>query len=47
MPIEAELMTICIGLILAMENNDNHSITIITNSLIAASKIFESYVNPF
>ena len=45
MPIEAELMTICIGLILAMENNDNHSI--ITNSLTAASKIFESYVNPF
>ena len=44
--IEAELMAICIGLILAMEIDNIHNITVITDSIAAARKILESKVNP-
>ena len=45
-PIEAELMAIHIGLIPAMEDNNIHDITVITNSISAASKVLESKVDP-
>ena len=46
-PIEAELMAIHIGLIPAMEDNNIHNITVITDSISAASKVLESKVDPF
>jgi len=39
-PIEAELISICIGLILAMDNKDTHQILVITDAISAARKIF-------
>ena len=45
-PIEAELMAICISLIPTMEDNNIHDITVITDSISAASKILESKVDP-
>jgi len=46
-PVEAELMAIHIGLTPAMEINDTHDITVITDSIMAAKKILESHVNSF
>jgi len=43
--IEAELMAICTGLIPAMEIDNIHNITVITNSIATARKILESKVN--
>ena len=45
-PIEVELMAICTGLISAMEIDNIHNITVITDSIAAARKILESKVNP-
>jgi len=45
-PIKAELMTIHTGLIPAMEIDNIHNITVITDSIAAARKILESKVNP-
>jgi len=39
-------MAICIGLIPAMEIDNIHDITIITDSITAVRKILESKVNP-
>ena len=39
-------MAICISLIPAMEDNNIHDITVITDSISAASKVLESKVNP-
>ena len=44
-PIEVELMAICTGLISAMEIDNIHDITVITDSIAAARKILESKVN--
>jgi len=44
--IEAELMAICTGLILAIEIDNIHNITVITDSIAAARKILESKVDP-
>jgi len=46
-PIEVELMAIHISLIPAIEDNNIHDITVITDSISAASKVLESKVNPF
>ena len=43
--IEAKLMAIHIGFIPAMEINNIHNITVITNSIAAASKVLKSKVN--
>jgi len=40
-------MAIHIGLIPAMEDNNIHNITVITDSISAASKVLESKVDPF
>jgi len=45
-PIEVELMAIHTGLISAIEIDNIHNITVITNSIAAARKILESKVNP-
>ena len=45
-PIEVELMAIRTGLISAMEIDNIHTITVITDSIAAARKILESKVNP-
>jgi len=45
-PIKAELMAICTGLIPAIEIDNIYNITVITNSIAAARKILESKVNP-
>jgi len=45
-PLEAKLMAICTGLIPAMEIDDIHDITVITDSITAARKILESKVDP-
>jgi len=45
-PMEAELMSIRIGLIPAMDNKDNHQILVITNAILTAKKILESQPNP-
>ena len=45
-PIEVELMAICTGLISAMEIDNIHNITVITDSIAVARKILESKVNP-
>jgi len=42
--IKAELMAIHIGLLFAMEDDNNYYITIITDLL--AKKILDSYINP-
>ena len=39
-------MAICISLIPTMEDNNIHDITVITDSISAASKILESKVDP-
>ena len=44
-PIEVELMAICTGLISAMEIDNIHDITVITDSIAAARKILESKVD--
>jgi len=44
--IEAELMAICTGLIPAMEIDNIHNITVITDSIAAARKILEFKVDP-
>ena len=44
--IEAELMFICIGLILAINNKDTHQILVITDAISVAKKILESQSNP-
>jgi len=44
--IEAELMAICLGLIPAMEEENVHNIIVITDSIAAAKKVFESKTNP-
>ena len=44
-PLEAELMAICTGLVLAMEINDIYDITVITDSITTARKILKSKVN--
>jgi len=44
--LEAELMAICTGLIPAIEIDDIHDITIITDSITVARKILESKVDP-
>jgi len=41
-----ELMAICTGLISAMEIDNIHTITVITDSIAAARKILESKVDP-
>jgi len=46
MSVEAKLMAIRLGLILAMEKENVHDIILITDSIIAAKKIFESKINP-
>jgi len=46
-PVKAELMAICIGLILAMEMNDTCDITIIIDSIAAAKKILKLHINLF
>ena len=45
-PIKAELMAIRTSLIPAMEMDNIHDITVITDSITAARKILESKVNP-
>jgi len=45
-PLEAELMAICTGLIPVMEINDIHDIIVITDSITTAKKILESKVDP-
>jgi len=45
-PIEAELMAICTGLIPAMEIDNIHNITVITDSIATARKILKSKVDP-
>jgi len=45
-PLEAELMAICTGLIPAMEIDNIHDITVITDSITTAKKILESRVDP-
>jgi len=45
-PIEAELMAIRTGLIPAMEINNIHNITVITDSIATARKILKSKVDP-
>ena len=44
-PIEVELMAICTGLISAMEIDNIHDITVITDSIAVARKILESKVD--
>ena len=44
--IEAKLMAICLGLILAIKEENIHNIIVITDSIAAAKKIFESKTNP-
>jgi len=44
--IEAELMAIHLGLIPAMEEENVHNIIVITNSIAAAKKFFESKTDP-
>jgi len=44
--IEAKLMAICLGLIPAIEEENVHNIIIITNSITAAKKAFESKTDP-
>jgi len=44
--IKAELMAICLGLIPAMEEENVHNIIVITNSITAAKKFFESKTDP-
>jgi len=44
-PLKAKLMAICTGLIPAMEIDDIHDITVITDSITAAKKILESKVD--
>ena len=45
--IKAKLIAICIGFISAIERDDIHNVIIITDSIAAANKILELYVNPF
>ena len=45
-PLEAEFMAICTGLIPAMEIDNIHNITVITDSIVAARKILEFKVDP-
>ena len=45
-PLEAEFMAICTGFIPAMEIDNIHNITVITDSIAAVRKILESKVNP-
>jgi len=45
-PIKAELMSIHIGLIPAIDNKDTHQILIITDTISAAKNILESQPNP-
>jgi len=44
-PLEAELMSIHTGLIPAMEIDNTHKITVITDSIIVARKILDSKVD--
>ena len=44
--VEAELMAIHTGLIPAMEKDNIHDISVITDSIVTAKKILESKVNP-
>jgi len=44
--IEAELMAIRLGLILAMEEENVHNIIVITDSIAVAKKVFESKTDP-
>jgi len=44
--IKAKLMAIYIGLLLAMEDDNNYYITVITDSLATTRKILDSYINP-
>jgi len=44
---KAKLMTIHIGLIPAIANNNIYNITVVTNSITATSKILESHINLF
>ena len=44
--LETKLMAICTELIPAMETNDIHDMTVITDSITAVRKILESKVNP-
>jgi len=45
-PLKAELMAIRTGLIPAMEIDNIHNITVITNSITTARKILEFKVDP-
>jgi len=45
--IKTELMTICIGLILALNNINSYYITIITDSLIAMKKNLNLDIYPY
>jgi len=45
-PLEAELMAICTSFIPAMEIDNIHNITVITDSIATARKILESKVDP-
>jgi len=45
--IEAKLMTIHIGLIFTVEDNDIYNIIVLTNYISATSKVLESCVNLF
>jgi len=44
--LEAKLMAICTRLILVMEIENIHDITVITDSIVVGRKILESRVNP-
>jgi len=45
--IEAKLIAIHIGLILAMENNNTYNIIVLTDFISAANKVLESHINAF
>jgi len=47
MPIEAELMSMCISLIPALDNPNTCDITVVTDSIYTARKILESKMSPF
>jgi len=47
MPIEAELMSMRLGLIPALNNNNICDITVVTDSISAVRKILESKTSPF
>ena len=47
MSIKAELMSICLSLLPAMENENTQNIIVIINFIAAVYKILDSKTNPF